>query len=130
MMDRWGPKHVQLTHVMNKLTHWNTLCIFLVCIHITRWYTVPTISCTSNVNDIIEYCVTFLNFLWTSKNVLCSAVHCNFTAVVDYMISCNSNEQSCACAKTSMFSCLISWRCISFPAPVFAEGNGRLMKIQ
>ena len=44
MMDRWGPKHVELTYVMNKLTHWNTLCILLDCIYITRWYTVPTVS--------------------------------------------------------------------------------------
>ena len=34
MMDQWGPKHVELTYVMNKLTHYNTLCILLECIYI------------------------------------------------------------------------------------------------
>ena len=29
--------------MLNKLTHWNTLCILLDCIYTTRWYTVPTI---------------------------------------------------------------------------------------
>ena len=33
MMDRWGPKHVELTYVLNKLTHWNTFCILLDCIY-------------------------------------------------------------------------------------------------
>ena len=32
-MDRWGPKYVGLTCVMNKLTHQNTLCILLDCIY-------------------------------------------------------------------------------------------------
>ena len=43
-VDRWGPKHVEVTYVMNKLNHKTTLCILLDCIYITRWYTVPTIS--------------------------------------------------------------------------------------
>ena len=34
MMDRWSPKRVELTQVLNKLTHWNTLCILLDGLHI------------------------------------------------------------------------------------------------
>ena len=41
---QWGPKHVELTQVLDKLTQWNTLCILLDCIYITRWCTVPTVS--------------------------------------------------------------------------------------
>ena len=42
-MEHWGPKHVQPPSVTNKLNH-KTLCILLVYIYITRWYTVHTIS--------------------------------------------------------------------------------------
>jgi hypothetical protein len=60
-MDQWGPKHVQLTYVMNKLTHWNTLCILLDCIYITRWYTVHTMS-----NTCFSY--SFFSFyFWVPK---------------------------------------------------------------
>ena len=33
-MDRWGPKHVELTYVMNKTYSLKTLCILLDCIYI------------------------------------------------------------------------------------------------
>ena len=44
-MDRWGPKHVELTYVMNKLNYLKTLCILLDCIYIitfvdSRVYTI------------------------------------------------------------------------------------------
>ena len=35
-MDRWGPKHVELTYVMNKLIIKTTLCILLDYIYITE----------------------------------------------------------------------------------------------
>ena len=40
-MDRWGPKHVELTYVMNKLSHRKTLCILLDYIYIKaeKWPT-------------------------------------------------------------------------------------------
>ena len=34
LMDQWGPKSVELAHVMNKLTHSKTLCILLDYIYI------------------------------------------------------------------------------------------------
>ena len=38
MMDRWGPKHVELTYVMNKLNHWKILCILLYGIYILEYF--------------------------------------------------------------------------------------------
>jgi hypothetical protein len=43
-MDYWGPKHIELLKVMNKINH-KILCILLYYIYIARWYTVPTIPC-------------------------------------------------------------------------------------
>jgi hypothetical protein len=36
--DLWGPKHVELTNVMNKLNHKKRLCILLYYIYFARWY--------------------------------------------------------------------------------------------
>ena len=68
-MDRWGPKHVELTYVMNKLIK-NTLCVLLDCICITRWYTVPTMS--RKILYII--CCEYVAEPWSS--IKCGGIHC------------------------------------------------------
>ena len=71
MMDRWGPKHVELTYVMNKLAHWITLCILLDCKYITRWYTVPTISNHYSVLFISCDIIT-MNSFRVRQNINCT----------------------------------------------------------
>ena len=57
MMDRWGPKHVELTYVLNEINSLKiTLCILLDGIYIARWYTVPTISCSIVCQKISPVC--------------------------------------------------------------------------
>ena len=52
MMDRWGPKHVELTYVMNKNSLIKNHIVYLVGLHIyTRWYTVPTISSDTSSSE-------------------------------------------------------------------------------
>ena len=81
MMGRWGPKHVELTYVMNKLTHWNPLCILLDCIYITRWNTVPTISYTlitlGGMASSVTYQLGAISKKYFRHSVL--SMYCQFT---------------------------------------------------
>ena len=90
--------------MLNKLTHWNTLCILLDCIYITRWYTVPTISSHRRLFPLspLSYYILCRSVIWFSIQV--KRIN---------LVYGNYNTKGYALLNRSHFSCFNTTVCIT-----------------